>query len=89
MKQVMNYLVKWNKRSDAFTKLQSVYLALTVAIFTLAAIMSLISPRVGQTILFFAAVSGLVFVANGVLWAVIRTFVSPAIEAKAPSARRK
>lgn len=71
------FLVAWNKRTDAFSKVQGGYAALAVALFFLAAVVSLMNNNLGRTMLFFSLISILTFVANGVMWALYRTFVEP------------
>lgn len=89
MEPVFSYLSKWSKRSDAFSKVQGVYAAAALILLFGAGLISLLDPRLGQSIAFFALVAGLTFIGNGVIWAITRTFIIPYIEAKAPKQGRK
>jgi cell division protein FtsW (lipid II flippase) len=89
MQEFKKSLQAWNKRSDVFTKQQAGYVVLAVVLFLLAGIVSLINYNLGQTILFFAFIAGLTFIANGVMTAIIRTFVVPGLEAPATKSRKK
>lgn len=89
MNEFKKTLQVWNKRSDAFSKQQAGYVVIAIVLFLLAGIVSLINYNLGQTILFFAFISALTFIANGVMTAIIRTFVSPSLEAPAVKTRKK
>ena len=86
MQSLYDILEQWNKTHDSLAKLQSVYGVLTVAVFLLAGVVGLVNASLGQSILFFAVLLGLTFIANGVVWALIRTFVVPRAE-KTPSSK--
>lgn len=89
MQDFKKSLQTWNKSTDAFGKQQAGYVVLAVALFLLAGIISLINYNLGQTVLFFAFIAGLTFVANGVMTAIIRTFVVPALDTPAVKSRKK
>lgn len=80
MNSLQKYLMKWNKTTDSLTKIQYTYALLTIALFLVAAVVSLINSRLGQSILFLSFVSLLAFVANGIIWSIVNTFVTPRIE---------
>lgn len=89
MKQIALYLADWHKRTDSLEKLQGTYGALAIAMLLIAGLISLINPNLGQSMLFFAIVLGLTFIGNGVVWALVRTFVIPTIEKHTPKTRKK
>ena len=89
MQPIYEFLAKWNKTSDSLTKEQASYATLAVVTFLLAAVVSLVNQNLGQSILFLAIVLGLTFIANGVMWALVRTFAVPHIEKNAPKIPRK
>jgi cell division protein FtsW (lipid II flippase) len=82
-------LAEWNNRTDTFTKTQAGYAVLAVAIFILAGIVSLFQYNLGQTLLFFSALLALTFIANGVMSAVIRTYIVSKDAAPVSKARKK
>lgn len=89
MQEFKKSLVAWNKKTDNFAKLQAGYAALAAGLFLLAGIVGLIQYSLGQTLLFFALILTLTFVANGVMFALIRTFIAPTIERSDVKARKK
>ena len=89
MQSVYTFLAKWNKGSDPLGKIQAAYALIALALIFIAGIIALISPALGQSAAFYALIAALTFVGNGVIWAIIRTFVVPHIEANAPKSSRK
>ena len=84
MDAVKTYLKQWNTQKNAFSKVQSAYVALGLALFMAAAIISLINPSLGQSIIFFSLIAFLVFVSNAVMWALLQTFVVSKLNEKEP-----
>ncbi|UTX50981.1 hypothetical protein KI440_02115 [Candidatus Saccharibacteria bacterium TM7i] len=82
MDAVKTYLQKWNTQKNAFAKVQSTYIALAVGLFLVAAVISLINPNLGQSIIFFSLISFLVFVGNAVIWALLQTFIVAKLDEK-------
>ena len=80
MDSIYKFLAKWNSQADSFAKVQGVYAVLAVALLFLAAFVSLAQSNLGQTILFYAFIATLTFIGNGVIWAIVKTFVVPHIE---------
>lgn len=89
MDVVKNYLQKWNNEKDAFSKLQSAYAVLAIVLFLVAAIIGLINPNLGQSIIFFSLIAFLVFVGNAVVWALLQTFIVPIAPKPATRPRKK
>lgn len=89
MEVFKDFLASWNRRADTFTKMQAGYAVLAVALFILAGTVSLIQSNLGQTLLFFSGLLALIFVANGVMSAVIRTYVVIKNTPSASRARKK
>lgn len=89
MQSLYTFLAKWNKTTDSLAKVQGTYAVLAVSLLLIAGLVSLMHRNLGQSILFLAIVAGLAFVANGVIWAIVRTFVVPHIEEKKPTPTRK
>lgn len=89
MQSIYTFLAKWNKNTDHLAKLQGTYGVLSVVTLLIAGLVSLIHPNLGQSILFLAVVFALTFIGNGVVWAILRTFVVPHIEKQKPVSTRK
>lgn len=90
MQSFFTYLSQWNKDTDRYSKMQYIYIILAISLLVVAGLVSLVFPNLGQSLVFLAGVSALVFVANGVIWAMVKTFVVPNIQApKATSTRKK
>lgn len=77
MKSIRTLIAEWNALYSDHTKLQHTYLALTILTVIVAGIIGLINYQLGQSLLFLAIVLALVFVGNGVVWALLYTFVIP------------
>ena len=65
----------WNKQYNDFSKLQHVYGILAISILVIAGLISLVNNSLGQSILFISVMLSFAFVANGMLWALLNTFV--------------
>lgn len=89
MDSIIAFLEKWNKSNDTLAKMQGAYLALAVVTFLVAAIVSLVNYRFGQSVLFLAFVFGMVFALNGIVYALLRTFVTSKLDEKAAKKPRK
>ena len=77
MKPSRTSIAQWNKTYSDRAKLQHGYAVLAVLSLIVAGIIGLINYNLGQSLLFVAIVAVLVFVANGVVWALINTFIVP------------
>lgn len=89
MKPVMDSLEKWNKKNDSIGKLQGAYATLAIIALLVAGVVGLINDNLGQSILFFAFVLAMAFVGNGVVWALLQTFVVARFEKPAAKTRKK
>ena len=77
MKTIRTSIAHWNKTYSDRAKLQHSYAILAMFSLIIAGIISLINYNLGQSLLFVAVVTVLVFIANGVVWALINTFIVP------------
>lgn len=90
MKPFEQFLKQWNADNNSFGKLQYAYVAIAVTSFLVAGVIGLMNHRLGQSILFIAMCATLVFVSNGIVWALLRTFVISRVEQKkTPTTTRK
>lgn len=72
---LLESLRNWNKNNSDRAKLQHSYAALTVLVLLTAGVIGLVNYSLGQSMLFIAIISALVFVANAVIWALLQSFV--------------
>lgn len=89
MKSLKKELQTWSTTNDSFTKLQHAYVAIAATALVAAGIIGLINYSLGQSILFLALCATLVFIGNGVVWALMRTFIVPSTDTAAPRTRKK
>lgn len=89
IKVLTDSLRSWIVSTDTFTKLQHSYVALSLTSLVIAGLISLINYDLGQSLLFISLMLILIFVANGIVWAVVRTFiVAETNPAKQPSRKK-
>lgn len=89
MKPVMDFLTQWNKKNTSFGKLQGAYVVLALSTLIVAAIIGLVNYRLGQSILYFAFIFAMVFFGNGIVWALVQTFVTSRLEKKPTKTTKK
>ena len=77
MKSIRAFLSNWNTTYSDRTKLQHGYAVLAIISLIVAGLVSLINYSLGQSLLFIAIITVLVFIGNGIVWALINTFVIP------------
>lgn len=89
MKSIRTSFADWNKTYSDRSKLQHTYAALAVLSLIIAGIIGLINYRLGQSLLFVAIILTLVFIGNGVVWALLYTFIIPRdIQQKPPKPKK-
>lgn len=89
MESLFDLLRQWNARQSSFVKLQHTYVLVAVLSLVAAGIVGLINYSLGQSILFVATMAALVFIANGVIWAILNTFVITRLKKSAVKSPRK
>lgn len=90
MKQsLFQTLQAWNKTYSEHTKLQHAYIVMAILVLIAAGIVGLINYNLGQSLLFVTCVLVVIFIANGVAWALLKVFVSLPLEAKPPKNTKK
>ena len=82
MNVLFSLLREWNKSSNERAKLQHAYIAIVVVLIVLAGLITLLNPLLGNTIVSFAGFLALAFLANAVIWALLKSFVIDRIVAK-------
>lgn len=82
-------LQNWNKTNDDRTKLQHVVLAAAFALVVVAGLVSLVNYDFGRFILRIAGVLFVIFIANGIIWALAQTFLFTKLKKPASSTTRR
>lgn len=75
MKEVLKTLRQNYLRQTDFYKLQTAYIVVAIVVLIGAGVVGLINYPLGQSMLFSAALAGLILVVNGIVWSLIETFV--------------
>ena len=88
MKSIRTLLSDWNATYSDRSKLQHAYAVLAVASLVIAGIIGLINYNLGQSLLFIAVILLLVFIGNGVVWALLNTFVIPRTPRQTPKTKK-
>lgn len=88
MKSLKKELHDWDIRHTSFTKLQHAYAGIAALSLVAAGVIGLINYQLGQSILFVAMCALLIFISNGVVWALLRTFLA-APATPQPTKRKK
>lgn len=88
MKQL---LVEWNTNKNQRTKLQQAYLILATMALILTGLLSLIGTTYTHAVASIAGILLVVFLVNGIMWAVLDAFITPRLPAQkaANPVRRK
>ena len=89
MESLHTALREWNKRENSFTKLQHTYVAIIVVMLVAAGIIGLVNYSLGQSILFVTVAAVLVFISNGVVWALLNAFITPRLSKFSPRTNKK
>ena len=75
MESLLSLVKEWNRTTDSFTKLQHAYALIACLLLISAGIIGLVNYSLGQSILFLATAAVIAFIANGVVWSLLNTFV--------------
>ena len=84
-----DFLHQWNDNRNQRAKLQQAYFILVLALATLSGVISLINVDLSRTIVTIGAFIAAVYVANGVIWALLDAFVTPRIGSASKATRIK
>ncbi|MGB4762114.1 MAG: hypothetical protein WBP12_02005 [Candidatus Saccharimonas sp.] len=75
MEAFSTLLKDWNRSSNERAKLQHAYIGLVVTVVVLAGLVTLLNPSLGHMIISFAGFLFLAFIANSIIWALLKSFV--------------
>ena len=85
-------LIGWNCQKDQRHKLQQAYLAAVFVGLILAGCLTLLNIQQGRLIAMVAAGFALIFLVNGIAWALLEAFIAPNLpkaESSASKTRRR
>ena len=72
---IQQVLATWNSRTNDRQKLQQTYVAGAVSLLLAAGLVSLVNYQAGQSMLLIALIAFGMFVVNGVVWALLQSFL--------------
>ena len=72
---IQQVLATWNSRTNDRQKLQQTYVAGAVSLLLAAGLVSLLNYQAGQSMLLIALIAFGMFVVNGVVWALLQSFL--------------
>lgn len=85
MESFTNLLKEWNKATSERTKLQHIYLVLIASITIIAGLLALINPLLGHQLILIASAALFTFLANAVVWALLKVYLLPRLDRKQPT----
>lgn len=91
---IQQVLATWNSRTNDKQKLQQTYVGGAVSLLFAAGLVSLVNYQAGQSMLLIALVAFGIFVVNGVVWALLQSFLlrlpadTPPVTTKKATAKR-
>lgn len=83
------FLVEWNSGKNQRAKLQQAYFLTIILLAVVAGFLSLISGDFGRALMLIAALIAVVYVINGVAWALLDAFIAPILPKNDKSSRKK
>ena len=72
---IQQVLATWNSRTNDKQKLQQTYVGGAISLLFAAGLVSLLNYQAGQSMLLIALVAFGIFVVNGVVWALLQSFL--------------
>jgi hypothetical protein len=86
------FLTEWNSNKNQRTKLQQAYFLIIISLAVVAGFLSLLNSDFGRVLMIIAAFTAVVYIFNGVAWALLDAFIAPILpkhEAKKTVKRSK
>lgn len=72
---IQQVLATWNSRTNDKQKLQQTYVGGAISLLLAAGLVSLLNYQAGQSMLLIALIAFGMFVVNGVVWALLQSFL--------------
>lgn len=82
------YLRNWNTDTNDRTKLQHAYIAITVIVVLASGILSLFDAPLGRTLVGVAVGALLIFITNGIVWALLHSATTRAFTVNTASSTK-
>ena len=83
------FLTEWNSGKNQRAKLQQAYFMIVIILSVAAGFLTLLNGDFGRLLMLFAAFTAVVYVFNGIAWALLDAFVAPIIPKNDKTARKK
>ncbi len=88
-KTLITSLVTWNEATDSRVKLQHTYAVSAIILVMTAGVFGLVNYRIGQYLLTAAIVAAIVFLFNGIAWALLQSVVIGRLVTHKPLTKKK
>lgn len=85
---LQQFLKEWNNNKNQRTKLQQAYLVAIIILSAISGFVSLLNNTTGRLLMLIAAVLAIIYVVNGVVWALLDAFVTPVLPKESLNTRR-
>lgn len=86
---IQQVLATWNSRTNDKQKLQQTYVGGAISLLLAAGLVSLLNYQAGQSMLLIALIAFGMFVVNGVVWALLQSFLLRLPADTPPAATKK
>ena len=86
---IQQVLATWNSRTNDKQKLQQTYIGGAISLLLAAGLVSLLNYQAGQSMLLIALIAFGMFVVNGVVWALLQSFLLRLPADTLPAATKK
>ena len=86
---IQQVLATWNSRTNDKQKLQQTYVGGAISLLLAAGLVSLLNYQAGQSMLLIALIAFGMFVVNGVVWALLQSFLLRLPADTLPAATKK
>lgn len=80
--------INWNSEKNQRTKLQQAYVLIIILLAVAAGFLSLLNVDFGRVLMLIATFIAIIYVVNGVAWALLDAFVSPVLPKATPDTKR-
>ena len=86
------FLTEWNSYKNQRTKLLQAYFLIIISLAVVAGFLSLLNSDFGRVLMIIAAFTAVIYIFNGVVWALLDAFIAPILpkhEAKKATKRNQ
>ena len=83
------FLSDWNSGKNQRTKLQQAYFLIIILLAVTAGFLSLLNTDFGRALMLIATFIAIIYIFNGIAWALLDAFVSPVLPKQTVKTPRK